>query len=317
MNWTLIITVLSALLAGLSFIIIALPLLQRSDRKSHYKDIISQRRRDLYDAAQSSDKDKNKAKNSAEQTASQSLASLFRMEQIIGKMARDLRNKLAQAGYRGPLAPLKFILARIALPLVFVGLAMMVLSKSGKDISNAMQMIILFSLAFFGYALPGILLKNSIQKRQIDINIGFPDALDMMLVCVQGGISIEQAINRIADEMADHAPILAEEIGLLGAELGLLSDRREAFTAFAARVGSGAAKSFATSMIQAEKYGTHISTALRVMADDLRAIRMSEAERKAASLPPKLTVPMILFFLPSLFIVILGPAFIQASMIGK
>lgn len=313
MNWNLIITSLSALLAGLSFIIIALPLLERLNRKSRYEDVISRRRRDLYDAAQKEGKTPAKP----DMSASQSVAHLFRMEQIIGKMARDLRSKLAQAGYRGPLAPLKFIIARIVLPLVFVGLAMMVLSKTDKDIPQGIQMLGLFALAAFGYALPGLLLKNSTQKRQMEINATFPDALDMMLVCVQGGISIEQAINRIADEMADHAPTLAEEIGLLGAELGLLSNRRDAFTAFAARVGSGAAKSFATSMIQAEKYGTHISTALRVMADDLREARMAEAERKAASLPPKLTVPMILFFMPALFIVILGPAFLQAANIGR
>ncbi|HEY8962992.1 MAG TPA: type II secretion system F family protein, partial [Alphaproteobacteria bacterium] len=150
-------------------------------------------------------------------------------------------------------------------------------------------------------------------KRQEEINLSFPDALDMMLICVQGGISIEQAINRIAEEVAEHSAILAQELGFLGAELGLLNDRKSAFQGFAKRVGSGAAKSFATAMIQAEQYGTGISTALRVMADESRDMRMAEAERKAASLPPKLTVPMILFFLPALFIVILGPAGIQAS----
>jgi tight adherence protein C len=163
----------------------------------------------------------------------------------------------------------------------------------------------------FGWFLPGILIKNTIEKRQEEINITFPDALDMILVCVQGGISIEQAIVRISEEVADQSQILAEELGLLSAELGLLSDRRQAFADFAERVGGGAAKSFGTAMVQAEKYGTSISQALRVMADELREIRMSEAERKAAALPPKLTVPMIAFFLPPLFIAILGPAFIQ------
>ncbi|MBU6235382.1 MAG: type II secretion system F family protein, partial [Alphaproteobacteria bacterium] len=156
-------------------------------------------------------------------------------------------------------------------------------------------------------------LKNDIEKRQTEINLSFPDALDMMLVCVQGGISLEASINRIALEMSTHSRTLAEELGQLGAELGLLNNRREAFQDFARRVGSGGAKSFATAMIQAEQYGTGISSALRVMADELRDARMAEAERKAAALPPKLTVPMIVFFLPALFIVILGPAGIQAS----
>lgn len=310
MNWDLIITVVSALLAGLTFIIIALPLLQRSDKQNHYKKVISDRRRGLYESAK---EDLQNPKLASNLSAQESVASKFKIEKVVGKMATDLRAKLAQAGIRDPSAPLKFVIKRIAFPVIFVAFAMLMISGSEKELSNGVTLLILMSLAVFGYALPGILLKNQIQKRQEDVNVTFPDALDMLLVCVQGGISIEQSINRIADEMAEHAPILAEELGLLGAELGLLSDRREAFQGFADRMGSGAAKSFGTAMIQAEKYGTHISTAIRVLADELRAIRMANAETKAASLPPKLTVPMILFFLPALFIVILGPAFIQVG----
>lgn len=316
MNWDITITIVSALFAGLTFVAITLPFLQRGQKKTRYQNILNQRRRDLYEAAQidlrgNKKKDQSKTKNIS---ARQSMANTLKMEQIVGKVAKDLKNKLAKAGYRGSKAPLKFMIAKIALPIIFILLAMMVISKMEDEPSRAMQLLIFFGLAGLGYALPNIIVKNSTQKRQTEINVSFPDALDMMLVCVQGGISIEQAINRIANEMTEYAPILAEEIGILGAELGMLNDRREAFESFADRVGSGAAKSFATSMVQAEKYGTHISTALRVMADELRAVRMGEAERKAASLPPKLTVPMILFFLPALFIVILGPAGIQATM---
>ena len=106
-------------------------------------------------------------------------------------------------------------------------------------------------------------------------------------------------------------PRSAEELGLLSAELGMLNDRKKAFMGFATRAGSGAARSFATAMLQAEQYGTSVSKAMRVLADEQRDARMAEAERKAASLPPKLTVPMILFFLPALFVTILGPAFLQ------
>ena len=316
MNWDLIITLLSAALAGLAFVIIALPFLQRDQKKSRYEKILNQRRKDLYEAAHI-DLQGNKTKSAKPAATKQSISNIYKMERLIGNIARDLRNHLAKGGYRGPSAPLKFMLSKILLPVIFIALAMMVMSKMEKEMAPAMQLLTFCGLAILGYKLPNILLKNSIQKRQTEINISFPDALDMMLVCVQGGISIEQAIKRIADEIADYAPILAQEVGILGAELGMLNDRRDAYKSFADRVGSGAAKSFATSMIQAEKYGTHISTALRIMADELRAARMGEAERKAASLPPKLTVPMILFFLPALFIVILGPAGIKATIASQ
>ena len=134
----------------------------------------------------------------------------------------------------------------------------------------------------------------------------------MMLICVQGGIGLEQTVARIAEEMAEHSEVLAEELGILSAEMAMLNDRRQALQDFARRVGSGAAKSFSTALIQAEQYGTSVSQAMRVMSEELRDMRMQEAERKAASLPPKLTVPMIAFFLPVLFIVILGPAVLEA-----
>ena len=137
----------------------------------------------------------------------------------------------------------------------------------------------------------------------------------MMLICVQGGIGLEQTVERVADEVAEHSPILAEELGILSAEMAMLNDRRTALSDFGRRVG-GFGKSFATSLIQAEQYGTSVSQALKEMSTELRDIRMSNAEQKAASLPPKLTVPMILFFLPALFIIILGPAGIQASNAG-
>ncbi len=306
MSNDLMITLISALLAGLSFIGIVLPLLSRAEKKDRHKSLIQDRRQTLYQDAIA----ESKVKNSPVQSSGDNVAAFFKVEQLIGKTATDIRKKLANAGYRSPSAPIKYMIAKIALPVVFVLLGMMFMSKM-EDLDPTVILLILSSVALLGWFLPGILIKNTIEKRQEEINITFPDALDMILVCVQGGISIEQAIVRISEEVADQSQILAEELGLLSAELGLLSDRRQAFADFAERVGGGAAKSFGTAMVQAEKYGTSISQALRVMADELREIRMSEAERKAAALPPKLTVPMIAFFLPPLFIAILGPAFIQ------
>lgn len=219
------------------------------------------------------------------------------------------------AGIRNPMAPIFYILAQIILPIIFVAFSMLFISAAEKEVSNSMTMIILVGAIFTGFFLPRLLVKNQGIKRQEELNISFPDSLDMMLICVQGGIGLEQTVERVAEEVSEHAPVLAEELGILSAEMAMLSDRRAALSDFGRRVG-GYGKSFATALIQAEQYGTSVSQALRVMADELRDIRMAKAEQKAASLPPKLTVPMILFFLPALFIVILGPAGISASAAG-
>jgi tight adherence protein C len=188
---------------------------------------------------------------------------------------------------------------------------MLLLSLSHKHVTSPVKLLILMGCAVVGFFLPRILIKNMADKRQQEISLSFPDALDMLLICVQGGIGIEAAINRIGHTIAEHSPILAEELGILSAELGLLNDRKAAFQGFAMRVGSGPARSFATAMLQAEQYGTSVSKAIRVLSDESREARMATAEQKAASLPPKLTVPMILFFLPPLFVIILGPAFLS------
>lgn len=310
-NSQFIITLFSALAAGLSFIAVVLPIVNRNQKRERYQETIARQRKDIFEAQKAAES-KRQSENKQLDTK-ETIAAAFKVRQMVGGIADDLRMKMQQAGRRNPNALLTFVIMRMVLPIVFIVLAMIFMSAGDKEISSSVKLLIMGALGWFGFALPGIMLKNEIIKRQEEINLSFPDALDMMLVCVQGGISIEAAINRIAGEVAAHAPKLAEELGQLGAELGLLNDRRAAFQAFATRVGSGGAKSFATAMIQAEQYGTGISTAIRVMADELRDARMAEAERKAAALPPKLTVPMIVFFLPALFIVILGPAGIQAA----
>lgn len=223
---------------------------------------------------------------------------------------------MLQAGIRDPKAPMIYIAARAFIPVILMTISWFVLTHGEKEMSGFLIFVFVVMLGAAGFFLPKILMKNHIIKRQQDINLTFPDALDMMLICVQGGIGLEQTIHRVGDEIAEHAPTLAEELGILSAEMGMLNDRRRALQDFARRVGSGSAKSFATAMIQAEQYGTSVSSAMRVIADELRDMRMAEAERKAAALPPKLTVPMILFFLPALFIVILVPAFLAAKDAG-
>ncbi len=310
MNNEMIITVLAALGAGLSFAAFAFPFLQKSDKKEKYRSIIEKRRKDLFAA--------NRNPNVISEdsvSARDNMAMFYTFQKLAGNMAEQSRDKMLQAGIRNPKAHIKFMITRAVAPVSFVILASLYFAilPEDKSLSAGMEVAILVIGALFCFKLPDILIKNKILKRQQELNLTFPDALDMMLICVQGGIGLEQTIDRVASEIAESSETLAEELGILSAEMAMLNDRKQALQDFARRVGSGAGKNFATSLIQAEQYGTSVSGAMRVMSDEMREMRMSEAERKAAALPPMLTVPMIVFFLPALFIVILGPAAISVS----
>ena len=306
----MIVTIFAALAAGLSFAAFAFPFLQKSDKKAKTKSIIEKRRQDLYKKSRESG---NVIVKEDSVSASENMALFYKFQKLAGSMGEKARAKMLMAGIRDPRAHIKFIISRIVLPFVFFIFCVLYLKSipEDKQYSDLMQIVILFGVTFFGFKLPDILVKNKIIKRQEEINFAFPDALDMMLICVQGGIGLEQTVQRVAEEIAEQSLVLSEELGILCAEMAMLNDRRKALQDFAKRVGSGAGKSFATSLIQAEQYGTSISQAMRVMSDELRDMRMARAEQKAASLPPKLTVPMIVFFLPVLFIIILGPAYIS------
>jgi tight adherence protein C len=159
--------------------------------------------------------------------------------------------------------------------------------------------------------LPDLFLKNLITRRQQSVRRAFPDALDLMLICVESGMSVDAAFKKVSEEVGTQSIPLAEELALTTAELSYLQDRRQAYENLAVRTNIDGVKAVCTALIQAERYGTPLGQALRVLAQENRDMRMAEAEKKAAGLPPKLTVPMILFFLPVLFVVILGPAAIR------
>ena len=165
--------------------------------------------------------------------------------------------------------------------------------------------------AWLGLKVPDLFLKNMIKRRQMSIRRAFPDALDLLLICVESGMSIEAAFRKVSEEIGSQSIPLAEELTLTTAELSYLQDRREAYDNLSARTDLDGVKAVCTALVQAERYGTPLGQALKVLAQEFRDMRMAEAEKKAAGLPPKLTVPMILFFLPVLFIVILGPAAIR------
>lgn len=311
----MIIVLLASLAAMGSFIAVALPFLNRTEKKEHFKNVIEKKRKALFEQAKE-DISKRGLQPDKSVSARESLVFLFKVQQMFGELGEKVRDQMLQAGIRDPKAPFYYLIARVVIPVVLSFLTWVVMSFGSKEFEPSKILMGVGGMAAAGFFLPSILVKNHILKRQQDISLVFPDALDMMLICVQGGIGLEQTVQRISIEIAEHAPTLAEELGILSAEMGMLNDRRAALQDFARRVGSGSARSFATAIIQAEQYGTSVSNAMRVIADELRDQRMAEAERKAASLPPKLTVPMILFFLPALFIVILVPAFLQATDAG-
>src|SRR5262249_33221691 len=204
-----------------------------------------------------------------------------------------------------------------SLPIVF-GLAAFIYIWFINDHGLSMQMKIAavgagIAAGFYG---PNLYLENMITKRRTSIMRAFPDSLDMMLICVESGMSIELAFARVGEEIGTASPELAEELALTTAELSYLQDRRSAYYNLADRTNHPGVKGVAMALVQAEKYGTPLGNALRVMAKENRELRITEAEKKAAALPAKLTVPMIVFFLPVLFLVILGPAFIKINDMG-
>jgi tight adherence protein C len=219
-----------------------------------------------------------------------------------------MKEKLATAGYRGQGPLIAFMFFRFLMPPVVFIAALIYVFGVNLDYPFTVKLLMAVGAATLGYYLPDIFITNRAQKRRGSIMRAFPDSLDLMLICVESGMSIESAFNRVAQEVGSQSVELAEELGLTTAELSYLPDRRVAFKNLADRCGHSGVKAVAAALIQSEKYGTPVGQALRVTAAENREMRMSEAERKAAALPAKLTVPMIVFFLPCLFVVILGPA---------
>lgn len=223
-----------------------------------------------------------------------------------------IRDKLNAAGYRGQGPIYAFLFFRFAMPFVLLALATLYLFVlSNHNLPMLSKVAIAIGAGALGFYVPDLYVKNVAQKRQESIMRGFPDSLDLLLICVESGMSIEAAFGRVAQEIGGQSVELAEELSLLTAELSYLPDRRQAYDNLAKRCGHPGVKAVCTALNQAEKYGTPLATALRVMALENRELRMQAAEQKAASLPAKLTVPMIMFFLPPLFVVILGPAIMK------
>jgi tight adherence protein C len=222
--------------------------------------------------------------------------------------------KMAQAGFRGPRPISAFYFFRFVMPFVFALLAafyLFVVNDFGLPPMS--RFTICVAALLVGYYAPNVYISNIAQKRRESIVAAFPDSLDLLLICVESGMSIEAAIQKVSQEVGGSSIELAEELTLVSAELSYLPERRQAYEGLAKRTNHPGIKAVATAMIQAERYGTPLGSALRVMSKENRELRLSAAEKTAAALPAKLTVPMILFFLPVLFVMILGPAIITVQ----
>lgn len=244
-------------------------------------------------------------------------------KQFVSRVVEDLnlgkwlaqeaaREKLIMAGYRGQAPYVTFLFFRMVTPIVMlIGAIVYVFLLSHMQQSTPIKIGMCVGAAFLGLQAPMLFLKNAITKRQLSIKRAFPDALDLLLICIESGMSIEVAFRKVSVEIGSQSIALAEELTLTTAELSYLQDRKVAYENLAKRTGVEGVKSACLALQQSERYGTPLAHSLRVMAQENRDMRMNEAEKKAAALPPKLTVPMILFFLPVLFVVILGPTGIK------
>ncbi len=234
----------------------------------------------------------------------------FNLSKWVGQ--EEARVKLVQAGYRGQAPYVTYLFFRMTMPVVMLLASLFyIFVVLNLDYPPMVKIAICIGCSYFGMYSPNLYLKNKIARRQLSIKRAFPDALDLLLICVESGMSIEAAFRKVSDEVGTQSVALAEEFTLTTAELSYLPDRRQAYENLAQRTGLEGVKAVCLALQQSERYGTPLATTLRVLAQENRDMRMAEAEKKAAGLPPKLTVPMIVFFLPVLFVVILGPAAIR------
>ncbi len=305
-----IVAVLGAIAAAATVLTIAMPLLDGDALNKRMKSVGSER-----EMIRLRERERLKAEQGANLRAKSPADYMKKtVEELnLGKWlgTDDAKMKLAMAGYRGQGAEVGFLFFRLVMPIILFFLTLFyvfVVNDFGQPAGMRIGMAL--GGAYLGMKVPELYLSNTISKRQLSMKRAFPDALDLMLICVEAGMSIEHAFRRVAAEIGSQSVPLAEELTLATAELSYLSERRQAFENLAMRTGLESVKSVTTALIQAERYGTPLGTALRVLAQESRDQRMNEAEKKAASLPPKLTVPMIIFFLPVLFMVIMTPALV-------
>ncbi len=307
---TFLATASAAILAFATIATLGMPLIDRDGLGDRLKSV-SRRREELRAKHHASLNAKRGSLRVAPSSLMKSTLDRFNLTKMLE--SEDSKEKLARAGYRGQAPLIAFMFFRFVAPgLVFAVTLFYLFVVTHFQWAVMTKISAAFAGALVGYYIPDLFISNLTARRQQSIMRAFPDALDLMLICVESGMSIESAFGKVSAEIGTQSVELAEELGLTTAELSYLPDRSQAFDNLAKRCGHSGVKSVAIALNQAEKYGTPMGQALRVTAQENREMRMQRAEQKAASLPAKLTVPMIIFFLPCLFVVILGPAAMRA-----
>jgi len=232
-----------------------------------------------------------------------------RLQLMRSAQAEKISLKLARAGWRSKDAVVRYLFARIALPFAFGGGALLLLyGFDAYNLESTVKLLVSLVAVMVGAYAPDMLVKNAALKRQDKIRKSLPDALDLMVICAEAGLSLDATMRRVANELGQAAPELADEFGLTSLELGFLEDRQKALQNMVLRTDLVAMRVMINTLVQAEKYGTPLAHSLRILSADSRTERVLKAEEKAARLPAMLTVPMIIFILPPLFVVLLGPA---------
>lgn len=244
------------------------------------------------------------------QTADKMRTFLGKLQVLQETQIQEVQQKLAQAGIRSKDLAVAVIFGRLVLPILFGGVAAFLIYgvDMWPDLTPVKRSGATMIALLLGYKAPDLFVQNKRQKRTDAIRKGLPDALDLLVICAEAGLTVDAAFARVSKELGRAYPELGEEFALTSIELGFLTERRQAFENLAYRVNLESVKGVVTTMIQTEKYGTPLASALRVLSAEFRNERMMRAEEKAARLPAIMTVPLILFILPVLFIVILGPA---------
>ena len=308
-----LLSLLVAIATMATIVTVAMPLLETDTLAQRMKSVATERERIRARERERLLADKGKANlRQAPKAYMKRIVERFSLSKWLG--TEQAKVQMAMAGFRGPQAEVAFLFFRLVTPAISLLItAFYIFAVDDFGLGFILKLGVVIFATYFGLKLPELYLTNTIGNRQHSIGRAFPDAMDLLLICVESGMSIEHAFRKVAQEIGVQSIPLAEELTLTTAELSFLPDRRTAYENLGVRTGVESVKQIVTVLIQAERYGTPLGTALRVVGKESRDNRMMLAEKKAAALPPKLTVPMILFFLPVLFVIIMTPAIIQIS----
>lgn len=306
LNAEIVITMMAALAAFVTVVAVWNAAVTRDPMRGRLRNLESRR-----EALKSGYIAPRRRKNSVRQMTSVGLMRKLvdKFELVRSAQGRKTMDRLAQAGWRSKDAVVVFLFFKLVMP-VTTGVVMVVLlyGLGAWHLEGITRLLITVGSLFLALMAPDIFLKNVIDKRRDALRKAMPDALDLLVICAEAGLTLDAALNRVSREMAVSFPEVADEVGLTAVELGFLPNRGQALANLAKRANIPAVRSVVATLSQTERYGTPLAQSLRMLAKEFRTERLLKAEEKAARLPATLTVPLIMFILPALFVVLIGPA---------